>query len=319
MLALVLLSQIHAQDYVGSLTGGPGNYAFCSNFMSQNKAYWMTGYSHYLDTTHIINLDSICLYGSDFLKRTIVFPLTSIYYWNYWEDQYGHTHGLSPQNYLIGGAAPIEYHPFSHSHSDPYFSYCVTQTLFNSDSKFEYVREHYDQNVDIVVRTPSSIYHHPRLSGFDVFNEDGELLTTILCPENECFKGDLGVLSWDNQIMLYATTFPNNVHPDSSRYWQTCFYRIDRQMQKIEQVASVPFSVRPTVMERGQEIVVELDEGSNAREIEVVNALGQTVKRVPVAAGQREVRIDSADMGSGMNFISTRTTEGQGTVKIIVR
>ncbi|MBR1835124.1 MAG: T9SS type A sorting domain-containing protein [Bacteroidales bacterium] len=97
------------------------------------------------------------------------------------------------------------------------------------------------------------------------------------------------------------------------------FYRIDRQMQKIEPVASVPFSVRPTVMERGQEIVVELDEGSNAREIEVVNALGQTVKRVPVAAGQREVRINSADMGSGMNFISTRTTEGQGTVKIIVR
>lgn len=81
----------------------------------------------------------------------------------------------------------------------------------------------------------------------------------------------------------------------------------------------VPFSVRPTVMDRGQEIVVELDEGANAREIDVVNALGQTVKRVPISAGQREVRINSVDLGSGMNFINTRTADGHATVKIIVR
>lgn len=43
------------------------------------------------------------------------------------------------------------------------------------------------------------------------------------------------------------------------------------------------------------------------------------MKRVPVAAGQREVSNNSSDMGSGMNFIRTRTTEGLGTVKIIVR
>ena len=46
---------------------------------------------------------------------------------------------------------------------------------------------------------------------------------------------------------------------------------------------------------------------------------GQAVKRVPVAAGQREVRINSSDMGSGMSLISIRAPESQGTVKIIVR
>ena len=43
------------------------------------------------------------------------------------------------------------------------------------------------------------------------------------------------------------------------------------------------------------------------------------MKRVPVAAGQHKMRINSSNMGSGMNFISTRTTDGLGTVKIIVR
>ncbi|MBQ9863783.1 MAG: T9SS type A sorting domain-containing protein [Bacteroidales bacterium] len=144
-------------------------------------------------------------------------------------------------------------------------------------------------------------------------NEEGELVSTIRCSDEENIYDDATVVSWDGKLYLATEV----IHTDGSYAYN--FYRIDRQTQKIEQVASVPFSVRPTVMERGQEIIVELDENTNAREIDVVNALGQTVKRVPVAAGQREVRINSAELGSGMNFINTRTPEGQGTVKIIVK
>ena len=199
-----------------------------------------------------------------------------------------------------------------------------TQTLFNTDEHFEFLCPHYGEEFII---SPDGVHfktHIVRLEGYDIINEEGEVLETIRCADGESvgfynpyshsMETNTHMLLWfDGKLYLrFMTT--NSVGENKLR-----FYRIDRQMQKIEPVASVPFSVRPTVMERGQEIVVELDEGSNAREIEVVNALGQTVKRVPVAAGQREVRINSADMGSGMNFISTRTTEGQGTVKIIVR
>lgn len=144
-------------------------------------------------------------------------------------------------------------------------------------------------------------------------NEEGELVSTIRCSDEENIYNDAALVSWDGKFYLAAEV----IHTDHSRAYN--FYRIDRQTQKIEQVASVPFNVRPTLMERGQEIIVELDENTIAREIDVVNTLGQTVKRVPLVAGQREVRINSADLGSGMNFINTRTPEGQGTVKIIVK
>ena len=94
------------------------------------------------------------------------------------------------------------------------------------------------------------------------------------------------------------------------------WYRIDQQSQSVALVETTPMSVRPTVANRGQDITVELGDGTQASELEVVNALGQTVKRVPVQPGQREVRINTADLGHGMNLINSRK---QGAVKIIVK
>ena len=79
---------------------------------------------------------------------------------------------------------------------------------------------------------------------------------------------------------------------------------------------NVPFNVFPTVAERGNDITVQLEEGASAREIVVVDAMGREVKSIPVAQGQREVKISTSDLGSGMGFVSDRKN---GAVKIIVR
>lgn len=319
LLTFVLLSliQVHAQDYLGSIPGrGFSENNFYGSYMYQNKMYYMEFFIRNDTTTIGDVIDSVWVYGSDFSKRTLVLPETYRYYWRYTETTYAgstSTRGSIPQNYYFG---PVDI-------SGMY----LTQTLFNDDSKFEYVVPHFDEGYDMVYTSNVSGYgaeeaHLIRQSGYDVYNEDGDLVTTIRCADDETwYGGEPNIVVWDNTLMFYGRVYDKtDFNPYGLSTTLKCnFYRIDRQTQKVEKVASVPFSVRPTVMERGQEIVVELDEGSSAREIEVVNGMGQTVKRVPVAAGQREVRINSAEMGSGMNFISTRSAEGQGTVKIIVR
>ena len=68
-----------------------------------------------------------------------------------------------------------------------------------------------------------------------------------------------------------------------------------------------------------QQITVELGEGNNAKEVTVVNSLGQVIKRVPMEEGQRQITIPAQELNSGLNVVNTRTQQGQGSCKIIVR
>lgn len=318
---LVASIPIIAQDYEGSMPEFPLK-SVPSVFTLQNKSYVELDYKHY-EAGFVEVLDSLVLYDNNLQRvKAVSIPVTTYNHLSYtdfyahgswtmgtpnWREEYLRVSDLDYVDLSIGG--------------ESIRSFYLSQTLFNNDSKFEYVLPHfeesefvfgygnYNSNGDSVFQR----YHVTRFSGFDIMNEEGELVSTIRCSDEENIYNDAALVSWDGKFYLAAEV----IHTDHSRAYN--FYRIDRQTQKIEQVASVPFNVRPTLMERGQEIIVELDENTIAREIDVVNTLGQTVKRVPLVAGQREVRINSADLGSGMNFINTRTPEGQGTVKIIVK
>ena len=77
--------------------------------------------------------------------------------------------------------------------------------------------------------------------------------------------------------------------------------------------------VSPTMAHRSDMITVELEGDSNkARQIRVVNAAGQTVKRVTVPAGQRSIQINAADLSQGLNVINVEG-EKMNTCKILVR
>lgn len=328
---------VNAQTYVGNLPGW--NSVVEKSFTALNKPLIVFGYSHEdLDTNgwRIEIYDSIVLYSDNLQRYKVMdYPTVTEHRVSYTERiedgeiTSGDTMG---RDYVIP-CLGVGYLNLDEGGSALSFSTAtLTQTLFNNDSKFEYILPHFDGTVFSYEYQGGDYYsgdtimyrkYHSEATGFDIFNEDGDVVATIRLGDGE-YVGAEGVeayiFKWGENYFFVGSVCRDNWrdvygYPYSKYY----FYRIDRQTQKIEQVASVPFSVRPTVMERGQEIIVELDEGANAREIDVVNALGQTVKRVPVAAGQREVRINSAELGSGMNFINTRTPEGQGTVKIIVK
>jgi hypothetical protein len=97
------------------------------------------------------------------------------------------------------------------------------------------------------------------------------------------------------------------------------FYLIKKDQGLAKVDVDLPFSVFPTAPTRDQQITVELGEDIDAIEITIVNSLGQVIKSIPLEKGQREITIPASELGTGLNLINTRTQQGQGSCKIIVR
>lgn len=190
----------------------------------------------------------------------------------------------------------------------------VTQTLFNRDEDYEYIMPGsivgvFDTN-EFVYSREINFYVH--ITSYEVRNSQGEVLYTLACDEgwyNESRGVDL--------IKIGGNFYLSFEETDGENY-QTVFFRLDREQASITRVEeALPMLVRPTMTMRGEQITVELGENASATEIEVLNAMGQSVKRMPVQAGQREVKF-SVD-NSGLHLINARRGNRQGTAKIIVR
>ncbi len=95
-------------------------------------------------------------------------------------------------------------------------------------------------------------------------------------------------------------------------------YSIDRNTSSIQQVAKHKGpGVSPTIADRSESICVTLEEGG-AREVQVVNAGGKTVLRVPVKAGQHEVNIPARRLSRGVNVVYVIGSSNSPT-KVIVK
>ena len=192
----------------------------------------------------------------------------------------------------------------------------VTQTLFNNDEDYESIWPSsitcvFDTNVDGNYRY---IGEHIYYAGIQVRGSNGEVQHTLACDEGwliDAWNDNISIIKIGNNI--YFSFEETNGEND-----QVVFFRIDREQGSITRVEeALPIAVRPSVAARGEQITVELGENATATEIEVINAVGQRVKRVPVQAGQREVSLSVEN--SGMYLVNTRRGNRQGTIKIIVR
>lgn len=164
----------------------------------------------------------------------------------------------------------------------------ITQTLFNNDNEYEFL-----------VR----LYGTEFSEGGAIVSQNGSILWTWHASGDNL--GETFIVKWGGHY--YIVTQEETQHT---------WYRIDRQTQSISRVDNVPFNVFPTVTDRNSDITVQLEEGTNAREIVVVDAMGREVKSVPVAQGQREVKINTSGLSAGLGFITDRKNNA---VKIIVR
>lgn len=182
----------------------------------------------------------------------------------------------------------------------------ITQTLFNNDEDYEFICiNYYEMGMGY------------NISGCDILSETGNILWSYRFNTD---GGDIYIAKFDNKFYLACIEYIPiqeewgfEYHPGNTKY-----FLINNNTQNIQEVASLPMNVFPTIANRSQTITVEFENENSAQEIKVINNAGQVVKTIPVAKGQREVKINTSDL-KGLNILHAVGKNAIGNSKIIIK
>ena len=183
------------------------------------------------------------------------------------------------------------------------YSFFLTQTLFNNDDKFEFVR--------CVAK-----YEEYKYTAFEVVNEDNEVLATINSPADS-YRSYPRILKWNGKYYFGIYSYTN----DYTYFWD--IYLIEKETNSVRKVNAAPLmSVMPVLAERNSTVNVTLDAetAKNGGELVITDSNGRTVGRSYVEAGQTSVPVTTDRMSSGIYNI-TLTEKGQKVenARIIVK
>lgn len=197
----------------------------------------------------------------------------------------------------------------------------LTQTLFNTDDKYEYIRKNYeevtetwderdyDDDGEIDYRV---IRYNYQMKSFSIVQEDGTVLQTIPGTSTP----DLMQIN-DKRYLVVENEEEN---ANGGYVYTYTYYLIDSKSNQIKRMdIEMPMSVRPSVTDRNGQVTVELGEQSDAKEIWVVNGAGQTVKRIPVEKGQKQVVFSANGLNKGVNVVHASGRNAQASRKIVVK
>lgn len=201
-----------------------------------------------------------------------------------------------------------------------YSRFYISQTFFNNDRNFEIIYSLYDKTNSSILeedRDGDGVIDTKDVSGnkigFIVLSDDGTEVFTFKVNEGESLGsvefftlGDINYFKIEKYI---------NDNRDGFYY----FYRIDKSTSSIKKVKEYKFKVDPSIADKSDMITVELDDNHQVREMSVVKAAGQVVKRVPVTPGQKHVTFSAQGMSQGVNIINAPENGGNNTQKILVK
>lgn len=199
------------------------------------------------------------------------------------------------------------------------YGFSISQTLFNNDEKYEALVPKYSQIEELSDERDQDgdgVIDHRTMSvgrlptSLSVVSEDGTELYSIETESFDYWEGyDLIKINGKLYVALWHSNEDARV-----------FFEINRETSSIKQVAKLKgMRVSPTIAEQTDNIIVELSEGSNAKEIVVVNGNGQVVKQIPVKNGERQITINAGSLNRGLNILNARGAKGNNNCKIIVK
>lgn len=208
----------------------------------------------------------------------------------------------------------------------------LTQTLFNQDEKYEYITPKYTYGLNQLYVTDRDedgevdekvFYYGPVFCGLQVMSEEGAVLKTIDFGFNfQCLGGK------DNDCTLFRKNgkffmaFNGEIlnEQEETKRSVTLVFEIDNAASSIRKVMEhVGMSVSPRIADRQDVINVELDETvKEGAELLIVNAAGQTVSRLPLKPGQKQVAVSARELSKGMNILQVKGSKS-GTAKVIVK
>lgn len=207
----------------------------------------------------------------------------------------------------------------------------ATQTLFNNDEKWEFLRPVYtevisntrerdrDSDGEVDYR---EITYTDQIKAYEIVSENGNVLSTIPVSEGDyCYPV---IVKWDGET-FFGISVEDRIEQDGDYYYEeyTVIYSIDKNASSVKKIASTPaMRVSPALAERNSTVNVTLDAETvkNGGELIITDSNGRTVGRSHVEAGQTSVPVTTDRMGSGVYNI-TLTEKGQKVenARIIVK
>lgn len=214
---------------------------------------------------------------------------------------------------------------------------CLTQTLFNSDNKYEYLyfphelSEENDNGHGPIAPSPDyyesgtyteekTFYQHSLYKSFNIMSEEGTILQTVTFPngfEMDYLTAQVIQLSGEFYILCQGKMNDSGT---------LLIYKINRSSvgASVEQVcAPIKVGVYPNLVNRNQTITIQLS-GDNAAktatDVEVVNMSGQVTDRQTISAGQTQTQIRATKFSTGMNVVNLlQNGKTIGTQRVIVK
>ena len=194
----------------------------------------------------------------------------------------------------------------------------VTQTLFNSDDKFEYcipvVRVADFSEEDVHYRRGGQRLEY---TGFDVYSNDGTIVRQFRFPEGYYAEYlDLNAMTLNNINYIVAEEVRKG-----DEYFSLVYRADGTSSASAPALIQRSASVSPTAPQRGQTVHVDLGvEAKPGCSVSVVNAQGREVNRINVAEGNNaaEIRTDSFDRGVYVVVVKNGNKK-QEVTKIVVR
>lgn len=215
---------------------------------------------------------------------------------------------------------------------------CLTQTLFNSDDKYEYLyfphelskesddghgpiappSDHYESGT----YTEGKIfYQYPLYKSFNIMSEDGAILQTVTFPNG--FEMKKWVYATSIQIFDERYILCQGEMNDSGTL---LIYKINRSSvgASVEQVcAPIKVGAFPSIANRNQMITIQLsgeNAGNNQTNLQVVDMQGKVLNQQTIPAGQTSTTIPAHRLSNGMNLIKiTQGSKTIGTEKVIIK
>lgn len=230
---------------------------------------------------------------------------------------------VDEQSGTIGTIESMRYKDYDDANTYSHENFYLTQTLFNNDAHFEYIEPVYDESSEMVTE-----YDRDGIGSTDgrettvgeeiiayrVISDNG---TTVMT-----FTAEPGCRFTSNTIYCIRMGGQHYMvfrqRQDDTDKWSYAYFRIDKETSSITRVASMPMRVNPTIASHSDNITVELGNSSNAKEIDVINAAGQVVKRIPVRQGERSVTFSAQGITQGVNMVRAAGEKSQVT-KIIIK
>lgn len=243
----------------------------------------------------------------------------------------------------------VDVRNMNHWHGGVYLPF--SQTFFNDDEKYEYVRpiaelaegsniQNVYPGVDLLEAlfgiTSSdrdgdgeedyrSTYYDIHYKGYEVADEDGNVLYTFPAPEGCTSKGYIEFYKSDNSILAELGF---GWYPDDYQYVHiTRFYRIDVNPDITTGTPELIHEERRTInpkpnpAPRGTQIIAGLPEGHGSmRYLTVTSMGGATLMTIPVSSQDTSAEIPTDKLPSGMYLVNL-TEDGKTDVscKIIVK